>query len=201
MKGMMLMMPLISLFIGFGFPAALSVYWLAQSAFSLIQDVILKKHYTKILDAEDAVRLAAEKAKEEDIEQKRLETERLRAEGRLTQNKNTSKKKIQTLERAKEEDRQAKERAAKRAEMGLTDEAPASQVGTRRFARGRAYVEDRFTNPDEAEELTALAATEAELGESADQYETDKYPEAQDISEYSEDEDIEDTEAEEADED
>ena len=48
--------------------------------------------------------------------------------------------------------------------MGITEqEKPASQVGNRRFARGRAYVEDRYENPEEAEEAT-LAAAEASEG-------------------------------------
>jgi len=176
MKGMMLTMPLVSLFIGFSFPAALSVYWLGQSAFSLIQDVILKKYYTKKLDEEDAERLLAEKAREAEIEQKRVETERLRAEGRLTQNENTSKKKLQQQERAKREAREAKERAEKRAAMGLTEQKPASQVGTRRYARGRAYVEDRYSNPETAEEQTALAASESEYGEAIESEPTDYEP-------------------------
>ena len=41
-------------------------------------------------------------------------------------------------------------------------EKPASQVGNRRYARGRAYVPDRFTNPENAEEATAAAALASE---------------------------------------
>ena len=53
--------------------------------------------------------------------------------------------------------------------MGITEEEkPASQVGARRYARGRAYVPDRFTNPEGAEEATAAAAAESEYGESID---------------------------------
>ena len=47
-------------------------------------------------------------------------------------------------------------------------EKPASQVGNRRYARGRAYVEDRFVNPEAAEAATAAAAAESEFGESID---------------------------------
>ena len=54
------------------------------------------------------------------------------------------------------------ERAAKRAAMGIEEERiPDSQVGNRRYARGRAYVADRFTHPENAEEATAAAAEES----------------------------------------
>ena len=61
------------------------------------------------------------------------------------------------------------ERAARRERLGVTEpEKPASQVGNRRYARGRAYVEDRFVNPEAAEEATRAAAAESEFGESID---------------------------------
>ena len=41
-------------------------------------------------------------------------------------------------------------RAADRAAKGLVDDTPASQVGTRRFARGRAYDPERFASDEEA---------------------------------------------------
>ena len=56
------------------------------------------------------------------------------------------------------------ERAARRERLGIADnEIPASQVGNRRYARGRAYVPDRYTNPENAEAAT-LAAAEASEG-------------------------------------
>ena len=42
------------------------------------------------------------------------------------------------------------------------EETPDSQVGNRRYARGRAYVADRFTNPEGAAEATERAAAESE---------------------------------------
>ena len=68
-KVMMWMMPLMSLWIGFTVPAALSIYWLIQGVVSTFVDVILTKHYRKVYDAEDAVRL-----------QKAMEQEALEAE-------------------------------------------------------------------------------------------------------------------------
>lgn len=172
MKGMMLIMPLISLYIGFVMPAALGVYWIAGSVFAIIQDLILNKYYGKKLDAEDAVRMEKYRAKEAELEKKRLETEKLREAGTTKVNKNTSKKKLQTAERTKEEVRdaasRAEEKAKRKAALGIVDEIPQSQVGNRRFARGRAYVEDRFVNPEGAEEATAAAAAAAEIDEEVD---------------------------------
>ena len=48
-KMMMWMMPLMSIYIAFIVPAALGVYWAAQSAFSIIQEMVLGKFYTKKL--------------------------------------------------------------------------------------------------------------------------------------------------------
>ena len=56
-KSMMLMMPLMSLWIGFTVSAGLSLYWFVGGVVRTIQDVILTRHYRKIYDAEDAVRL------------------------------------------------------------------------------------------------------------------------------------------------
>lgn len=162
MKTMNLMMPLISLWICFTMPAGLGIYWIANSALALVQDLILGKHYRKIMDAEDAEWKERERLREEELERKRAETERLRAEGKTTVNPNTSKKKLQAAERTRKEElaaaERAAERAARRAALGLTDDTPESQVGKRRYARGRAYVSDRYTNPEEAEAATAAAA-------------------------------------------
>ena len=166
MQSMNLMMPLMSLWICFTMPAVLGIYWIAQSVFSVIQDVILTRIFNKQLDIEDADRIAREKAREAELEQKRAETERLKAEGKTTENKNTSKKKKQAVAAQKEAERKAAEvraeREAKRRAKGIVDEIPDSQVGNRRYARGRAYVADRYTNPDEAELKTQAAAEESE---------------------------------------
>ena len=55
------------------------------------------------------------------------------------------------------------EKAARRARLGIEEEeVPASQVGNRRYARGRAYVPDRYTNPANAAAATEKAAAESE---------------------------------------
>ena len=174
MKSMTLMMPLMSVWICFIMPAAMGIYWIANSIFGMIRDLILTKIYKKQLDKEDAERLAARSAREKELEEKRLETERLRAEGKTEKNVNTSKKKIQASEKQKDDERKAAldkaERAARRERLGIAEnEIPASQVGSRRYARGRAYVEDRFTNPEGAEAATAAAAEASEGMSSIDE--------------------------------
>ena len=92
-KAMLWMMPLMSLWIGFSVPAALSLYWFAGGMIRLVEDVILTKRYRKIYDAEDAERLKRH------MEQEALEAEkeRQRAEKRAANpdgiTENTSKKK------------------------------------------------------------------------------------------------------------
>ena len=61
------------------------------------------------------------------------------------------------------------DRAARRERLGVIEtEKPASQVGNRRYARGRAYVPDRFENPENAEEATLAAAAASEGQDSID---------------------------------
>ena len=167
MKTMNLMMPLMSIWICFVMPAAMGIYWIANSVFGMVRDFILTKVYKRKLDKEDAERQAMRSAREKELEEKRLETERLRAEGKTEKNTNTSKKKIQANEKQKQDERKAAldkaERAARRERLGIKEEEkPASQVGNRRYARGRAYVADRFTNPENAEEATLAAAAASE---------------------------------------
>ena len=174
MKTMNLMMPLMSIWICFVMPAAMGVYWIANSVFGMIRDFVLTKVYKRKLDKEDAERKAMRSAREKELEEKRLETERLRAEGKTEKNTNTSKKKIQANEKQKQDERKAAldkaERAARRERLGIKEEEkPASQVGNRRYARGRAYVADRFTNPENAEEATLAAAAASEGADPIDE--------------------------------
>ena len=180
-KSMNLMMPLMSVFFCFMMPAAMGIYWIANSIFAMARDYFLTKHYKKQLDIEDAERLAARSEREKELEAKREETERLKAEGKTEVNANTSKKKLQASEKQKSEERKAAiirdERAARRERLGVKEtEKPASQVGNRRYARGRAYVPDRFENPEGAEEATIAAALASEGQDSIDPSMADNSP-------------------------
>ncbi len=161
MKTMNLMMPIMSIWICFIMPAALGVYWIANSCFGIVRDVVLTKHYKRKLDIEDAERIAAQKAKEEEMARRREETEQLRAEGATTRNSNTSKKKMQAQQKQMDDERRAAaeraERDAKRAQLGIETPENPSQVGKRRYARGRAYDPNRY-----ADEMKKAAAPAAE---------------------------------------
>ena len=168
MKTMNLMMPLVSLYICFIMPAALGIYWIFNSVLAIIQEWILNKIYGKKIAEETAAREERMRIRQAEYERKRQETERLKAEGKTTENANTSKKKQQARAKAELDELKAaavrEEKAARRAKLGIEEEEiPASQVGNRRYARGRAYVADRFTNPAAAAAETAavVAANEA----------------------------------------
>lgn len=126
-RAMMWTMPLMSLWIGFSMPAALCVYWIANSVFTMGQELVavrvLKKDY-------EAARLAAEeRARQEKLEEKqRKETARLERERREEEEKKNRKKHAE----------QQKESAGD----GINKED--SREGLRAHARGRAYLPDRF---------------------------------------------------------
>ena len=128
-NSMMLMMPLMSLWIGFTLPAALGVYWIANSVFSIIQEFFMGKFYNTKLEAE------------EDERQKKLEEDRRKRqeEGRLMQEKRAAagEKKL-TL---KEKQQAAQEAKANKKKISTSE---AGRVGERPYARGRSYVADRY---------------------------------------------------------
>ena len=148
-QSMMLMMPLMSLWIGFTVSAGLSVYWFIGGVIRTIQDVILTKHYRKIYDAEDAIKLQ----RKMELDAIEAEKERIRAERRAAnpegQTQNTSKKKLQKAEAAKlaaEKAAAAREYNAKRGVV--EEEAPKTEalsgVAERPYCKGRAYDPNRY---------------------------------------------------------
>ncbi len=148
-KVMMFTMPLMSLWIGFIMPAALSLYWFVQGIVSVAIDVYLTKKYRKIYDAEDAVRL--QKALEQEELEK--EKERIRAERRAANpdgiTENTSKKKLQ--QKQQREEAAAKAQAAREyaAKKGIVEEQEAeatvlSGIPERPRCKGRAYDPNRY---------------------------------------------------------
>ncbi len=166
MKSMNLMMPLMSIWICFVMPAAMGVYWIANSLFGMARDYVLNKVFKKQMEEEDKIREAQRAEREKEMEAKKAEYEKLKAEGKTSVNTNTSKKKLQASEKQKSDERKAAldraDRAARRERLGIKDyEKPASQVGNRRYARGRAYVADRYSNPENAEAETLAAAEES----------------------------------------
>ena len=156
-KMMMWMMPIMSLWIGFTVPCALSLYWLISGVVSIIADSLLTVHYRKIYDAEDAERLKiamAEEAAEEEKERQRAERRAAHPDGITA---NTSKKKIQKQQQQAEEAAKAaaaKEYAARKgipAEEEISDEKkPMSGIADRPYCKGRNYDPNRYgTNTTE----------------------------------------------------
>ena len=150
-KTMMLMMPLMSLWIGFTVSAALSIYWFVGGVFRMITDPIMTKHYRKVYDEEDAIRL--QRALEE--ERIEAEKERIRAERRAAnpegQTQNTSKKKLQKQQRDQEAAAKAaaaKEYAAKKGIVEDEDEEDSCMSGipSRPYCKGRNYDPNRYAS-------------------------------------------------------
>lgn len=150
-KMMMYMMPLMTLFIGYGMPAALSLYWLIQSVVGTVLDNVLTISLRKEYDAEDALRL--QKAMEEELAE--LEKERIRAERRAANpdgiTENTSKKKLQQKQKQEQEAAKAAARKEYNAKKGIFEEesqgpAPMSGIPERPYCKGRSYDPDRYAS-------------------------------------------------------
>lgn len=132
MKSMMYMMPLMSVYIAFIMPAALGVYWIAQSVFSLIQEAILNKTFSAKLSEEEEARFQARQADR----QRRMEEARVQEQQRKQeeQKKKTLREKQQAAQAAK----------AVKAAKAATSTTEAGRVGDRPYARGRAYKADLY---------------------------------------------------------
>jgi len=132
MKTMMYMMPLMSVYFAFIMPAALGVYWIAQSVFSLIQEVIMTNTISKKMKAEEDARYEAIQADRK----RRQEEARVLQEQRKKQEQQK-----QSLKEKRQAAQAAKDAKAKKAGTSTTE---AGRVGDRPYARGRAYKEDRY---------------------------------------------------------
>ena len=145
-KMMMLMMPIMSLWIGFTVSAGLSVYWFIGGVFRMITDPIMTKRYRKMYDAEDAERLKRA-LEQEAIE---AEKERVRAERRAAnpegQTQNTSKKKLQKQMQLEAEAAKAAAKKEYEARKGMTEDEAAEEAASvlsgipeRPYCKGRNY--------------------------------------------------------------
>lgn len=92
-KTMMFVMPLMSVWIAFGYPAGLGLYWLTSNILSIFQTLILHKIYDpKKVEAEVQAKIAAEKQKEKE---KRAAAAAKRAQYAQSQGGKKKKKKKQ----------------------------------------------------------------------------------------------------------
>ena len=124
---MMWLMPLMSIYIAFIMPAALGVYWIAQSAFSIIQEAILGKFYTNKLQSEEEARY---QAREADRKRRMEEAKALQEQQRQQAAQKQS---------LKDKRRAAQEAKAAKAKKAATSTTEAGRLGDRPYARGRSY--------------------------------------------------------------
>ena len=121
---LLLLGPGMSLFIGFGMPAGMCVYWIANSLLIMVQEVIcgaiLRKDYEA---AQKEMEIQAAKAKEAEKERRRIAAE----------------KKAAAIAAGKDP-KKAHQKKAKEPGVDLT----ASREGLRAYARGRAYDPNRY---------------------------------------------------------
>ena len=127
-KTMMYMMPLMTLWMGYILPSALCIYWIANSAFSLIQEVTLNKYFNKILDREETEK---EKAARDKRYAKYQRPKELMAQQQLA----NGGKKPQN-QQGKKKPSGDKKKSAGGNENG--------RVGQRPYARGRAYDKSHY---------------------------------------------------------
>jgi YidC/Oxa1 family membrane protein insertase len=129
---MMWMMPLMSLWIGFTLPAALCVYWIAQYVVTMVQEIICGKLLKK--DYEAAAAAAEEHARQmKEEERQRKEEARQERARRIEEEKKNKGKKAKSAQKKKDEEP---------AQAGVNKDD--SREGLRAYARGRAYIPDRF---------------------------------------------------------
>ena len=128
MKTMMIMMPLMSLWIGYAMPAGLCVYWIINSVLSMGQEWICGKMLKKDYEKAAAMQAEREKQEKEEEKRKRREAAERRAKAIEEAKNNKGKKKQPTEKPEKKKDR-------------TTD---VGRIGMRPYVRGRSYDPDRF---------------------------------------------------------
>ena len=147
-KVMMWMMPVMSLWIGFTVPAGLSIYWISQYLIQMVQEVIsgkmLKKDY-------EAARIASEERARQEKEEEKQRKEQARLE------------RARRVEEAKKHHKKVKKDVEPDMEGVNKDD---SREGLRAYARGRAYIPNRYGHGvteyhDASDMLVAQEAAEA----------------------------------------
>ena len=127
-KAMMYMMPLMTVWMGYILPAALCVYWIANAAFSCIQELVLNKHFNKLLDREET------------------DKERQKREARYAKMQAARENYNRQLEQQQSKNGKKPQPQAKKKKSGTHGDSTteAGKVGNRPYARGRAYREDHY---------------------------------------------------------
>ena len=131
-RTMMIMSPVISLWVGYSMPAAMSIYWVSNNVLSLGQELLAGKILKKDYEAAAAARAEQERLEKEEEKQRRREAAERKAQAIAEAKANKGKKKAKPAEEKKKSD------------ASVID---VSRVGIRSYARGRAYDPYRYS-PD-----------------------------------------------------
>ena len=131
-RTMMIMSPVISLWVGYSMPAAMSIYWLGNNVLSLFQELLAGKILKQDYEAAAAARAEQERLEKEEEKQRRREAAERKAQAIADAKANKGKKKAKPVEEKKKSD------------ASVID---VSRVGIRAYARGRAYDPYRYS-PD-----------------------------------------------------
>ena len=147
-KQMMVIMPIMSVWIGFVMPAGLCLYWIANSLFTIVQELIcsriLKKDYEKAI----AAREEQERLEKEEIKRQKEERAARIAAEQEEAKKNKGKKKHAAPKPAKKKE-------------STTEEG---RVGMRPYARGRSYDPNRYGGVTPYQDLNAAPIPELDKG-------------------------------------
>ena len=120
---MLLMMPLMSLYIGFTLPAALGVYWIANSSFQIAQDMILNRVFSK------------------QMEQELSEREREKRDARVAKLLEARERQRQVQEQINQGKKPPQKKQPQKKGPSTTE---AGRVGDRPYARGRSYHPEHY---------------------------------------------------------
>ena len=131
---MMYMFPLMSLWIGFTMPAALGVYWIANSIFMTIQDAILNKYFKETMDK-------AESEKERAKREERIRKMEAAREQQRRWEEEKNKQNNKTLKEKREEKQLEKEKNKSKKTSTTTENG---RIGERPYARGRSFSADHY---------------------------------------------------------
>ena len=131
-RTMLIMSPVISLWVGYSMPAAMSIYWLANNLLSMVQELVAGRLLKKDYEAAAAAKAEQERLEKEEEKQRRREAAERRARAIEEAKANRGKKKVKPAEEKKKSDASV---------------ISVSGIGIRAYARGRAYDPYRYS-PD-----------------------------------------------------
>lgn len=120
---MKLMSPVMSLWFGYSMPAGVAVYWIANSFFTMLQELLMARVLRKEYAEANERRIEAQAREKE--EEKRRKAE-------------------QAEERARRIEEEKRNKAKKKEKPAPVGDREASREGLRAYARGRAYDPNRY---------------------------------------------------------